>query len=121
MEVKTIEDANNMSVLEFIALQNTWTHQRRKRRHEQITCEVKLNKDEEVTETYVSESKKIKLDVSIEEDNHEPSDFKLKGCLRVRKSDEMLILLQLEWIEGGLGRESMNQILQYLKNCLFDK
>ena len=59
MEVKTIEDANNMSVLEFIALQNTWTHQRRKRRHEQITCEVKLNKDEEVTETYVSESKKI--------------------------------------------------------------
>jgi hypothetical protein len=48
-------------------------------------------------------------------------NFCLKGLLLLEERDTDSIKLQMQWIEGGLGRESINQILQYMKNHLFEK
>ena len=96
-----------MAAVELTAEKNTWTHQRRKRRQ----------KCSEISEP---ETKKVKIDENVREERSS-LDFHLTGSLRVRMTDQSVISLQLDWIKGGLGRESMNQILQYLKNRLFDK
>jgi len=101
MTVKKSCESETMSLLMFTARSNTWTHERRKRRAE----EKKSGNDQ-------PEAKKMKID----------SEFCLKGSLRVRKTEQSTIVVQLDWIEGGSGRESMNQIMQYLKNhLLIDK
>ena len=87
-----------MKCLEFTARKNTWSHQRRKRREEQH---------------HESERKKPKLDDSSSTD----TSFCLKGSFQLHETDE-LITLHMNWVEGGTGRDSINQILQYLINNL---
>lgn len=71
------------------------------------------------------EMKRPKMDSEITDmqviDKEDASKFCLKGLLLLEESSSDVITLLIQWIEGGLGRESMNQILQYMKNHLFDK
>lgn len=91
-----------MKSIELIARKNTWSHQRRKRRE---------NKREDDNSP---ESKKAKLD----EASKLEEPYFLKGLLRLHENDSV-ITMYMHWIEGGVGKDSMNQILQYLVNNLF--
>ena len=110
MEIRKVTDSKSKRAIEFIARENTWSNQRRKRRGEKRVD----NEDE-------PESKKAKIEEGTARPIQEESNFFLKGLLLVEEKDSESISLQMQWIEGGLMRESMNQILQYMKNHLFDK
>nr|CAG4650088.1 EOG090X04JL [Sida crystallina] len=74
MEVRKVKEKKNMSTVEFTAQQNTWTHQRRKRRQEEKST---ANKSTEPhSEDGQPETKKLKLD---EEPVPDSPDFPLKG------------------------------------------
>jgi len=75
MTVKKSCESETMSLLMFTARSNTWTHERRKRRAE----EKKSGNDQ-------PEAKKMKID----------SEFCLKGSLRVRKTEQSTIVVQLD-------------------------
>lgn len=98
--------------VEFIAKENTWSNQRRKRREEKRRTS--LENDDQ------PELKKSKIDTEVTNEQ-KAQTFYLKGLLLLEETDSETITLHMQWIEGGLGRESINQILQYMKNHLFDK
>ena len=91
--------------------ENTWSNQRRKQR------EGKRNADKVCEQP---EPKKAKVDEHLL-DTPKDLTFCLKGLLLLEETDTDSIKLQMQWIEGGSGRESINQILQYMKNHLFEK
>jgi len=91
-----------MRSIDFTARKNTWSHQRRKRR-ENIKHE----------DGDSPECKKAKLD-----ETSKTEDYFLKGLLRLHEHDSV-ITMYMYWIEGGIGRDSINQVLQYLVNKLF--
>ena len=99
--MKSISESKNKQILEFTARENTWSHQRRKRREDK--------------QNDIPQPKKQKLE------GEKPSeDFFLKGLLHLQLSDSV-ITLYIHWLDGGSGRESINQILLYLKNNLFNR
>lgn len=98
--------------MEFISKENTWSNQRRKKREEKRRASVENDGEPEL--------KKSKIDIEVT-NKQEAQSFYLKGLLLLEETDSETITLQMQWIEGGLGRESINQILQYMKNHLFDK
>ena len=111
MEIRKIKDKKDKKAIEFIARENTWSNQRRKQR------EGKRNADKVCEQP---ESKKAKIDEHLL-DTQKDLTFCLKGLLLLEETDTDSIKLQMQWIEGGSGRESINQILQYMKNHLFEK
>ena len=79
---------------ELTATENTWSNQRRKRREEKLE--------------HASKKQKV-------EDTAEPADVTLKVGLDLTKAEND-ILLQMYFIEGSLGKDSVNQILTFIKN-----
>jgi hypothetical protein len=111
MEIRKIKDKKDKKAIEFIARENTWSNQRRKQR------EGKRNSDQACQQP---EFKRAKIDgcpLELQKDQN----FCLKGLLLLEETNTESITLQMYWIEGGSGRESINQILQYMKNHLFEK
>nr|SVE83602.1 EOG090X04JL [Daphnia pulex] len=111
MEIRKIKDKKDKKAIEFVARENTWSNQRRKQR------EGKRNSDQACEQP---ESKRAKIDgcsLELQKDQN----FCLKGLLLLEETNTESIQLQMYWIEGGSGRESINQILQYMKNHLFEK
>lgn len=111
MEIRKVKEKKDRKAVEFIAKENTWSNQRRRQREEKRIANQGFEQPE---------LKKAKIDAATleQQNNHK---FRLKGLLLVEETDADFISLQLQWIEGGLGRESMNQILQYMKNHLLEK
>ncbi len=109
MEIRKVTENKSKRAVEFIARENTWSNQRRKRREEKRIAEDQ------------PEQKRKKTNEGNASQAQEQSSFFLKGLLLVEEKDSECISLQMQWIEGGLLRESINQILQYMKNHLFDK
>jgi len=111
MEIRKIKDKKDKKAIEFIARENTWSNQRRKQREGKRTAD-------QVCEQ--SESKRARIDdypLELQRDQN----FCLKGLLLIEETNTESIKLEMCWVEGGLGRESINQILQYMKNHLFEK
>nr|CAG4643145.1 EOG090X04JL [Ilyocryptus agilis] len=113
MEIRKGDENKTRRAVEFIARENTWSHQRRKRREEK-----RHSLSDEP-----SEPKKPKIEEEQPESTAETSkqEFFLKGLLSLEETKPNTISILMQWVEGGSGRESVNQILQFLKNHLFDK
>lgn len=113
MEIRKVKERKDRKAVEFIAKENTWSNQRRKQREENRIAK-------QICEEPEPKKSKIDLDPPGQDKSH---SFCLKGLLLVEETetDKDVISLQMQWIEGGLGRESINQILQYMKNHLFEK
>lgn len=110
MDIKKLNKNKSSHSLEFVAKENTWSNQRRKRREENRIASSE------------PEQKKAKLEHEATKSVQEQPTFYLKGLLLLEEtSSAESITLHIQCIEGGLGRESINQILQYMKNHLFDK
>lgn len=104
-----VDEEHSGSVLEFLAIENTWTGQRRKRRMEMLKH----------TEMDVSPPKKSVMQgdhskqsaSSVQEDNpilmHAFIDF---------AREEGAAKLMMRFRDGTLGKEGLHQILQYVKN-----
>ena len=118
MEIRKVSESKTRSAVEFIARQNTWSKQRQKRREE-------MRQSTSVSQGDQPEPKKMKVESESTDAVAKPEEqkntvFHLKALVLVEESNT-IITLQIQWIEGGEGRESTNQVLQYLKNHLFDK
>ena len=107
MEYKKAKESKNSYAIEFVAKRNTWANQRRLRREEKSShCANGL------TDAQEPEKKRVKMDPGNE---FSPP---LRGLVLLQNTDSV-IKLQMEWLEGGHGRESVHQIMQYIKNNLF--
>lgn len=119
MEIRKVSESKTRSAVEFIARQNTWSKQRQKRREEMRQSTSVSQDDQPEPKKRKVESESSEVATRPEEQQHK-NDFNLKALMLVEESNST-ISLQIQWIEGGEGRESTNQVLQYLKNHLFDK
>ncbi|XP_055530951.1 U6 small nuclear RNA (adenine-(43)-N(6))-methyltransferase [Wyeomyia smithii] len=111
IKIQQLEGSDNMWKLE--ALQNTWSHQRRKRRENQrkLSPDTKNNHNEQL-EGY-KHCKRVKLTES-----DVPVDFLVKAAFSLKKKPGDGYYLSLIFLGGSAGRDSLNQILQYVKNAL---
>ena len=120
MEIRKVSESKTRRAVEFIARENTWSNQRRKRREES-------KRPSQQPHDQPPESKKMKVEdgseaaAAMNNGAQTRHDFYLKCLLLVGETGDSAVSLQIQWIEGGLARESVNQVLQYLKNHLFDK
>lgn len=118
-------------VLKLTARENTWSHQRRKRRAAQISSQgtnttQTANGNGAAQQCSVEKNgineKKPKLDDAVqhESNSHETDctdDPYLIAALNLqRKEDGYYVALQ--YIAGIAGKDAVNQILQYLKNTI---
>lgn len=122
VEVRKVSESRTRRAIEFSARKNTWSNQRRKRRQAENNNNGGGGPPSHLDDQPPA-SKKMK--VLAEVAGGEEEEFLLKGLLALgpgESSDDPenpTFILQMQWIEGGQGRESVNQILQYLKNHLF--
>lgn len=118
-----MSESKTRRAVEFTARENTWSNQRRKRREEsKRPCQpCDADQSPESKKMKVEDGHSIELAPKSSDNATATAPLCLKCLLAVTQTNESLISLQIQWIEGGLGRESVNQILQYLKNHLFDK
>ena len=118
MEIRKVSESKTRSAVEFIARQNTWSKQRQKRREE-------MRQTTSVSQGDQPEPKKRKVESESSDgatkSEKQQNDFNSLKALVLVEESSSTISLQVQWIEGGEGRESTNQVLQYLKNHLFDK
>nr|CAG4636937.1 EOG090X04JL [Ceriodaphnia reticulata]SVE72878.1 EOG090X04JL [Ceriodaphnia reticulata] len=87
MEIRKVTENKSKRAVEFIARENTWSNQRRKRREGKQIVEDQ------------PESKKKKIDEEAANQAEEQSSFFLKGLLLVEEKDSECISLQMQWIE----------------------
>nr|CAG4646188.1 EOG090X04JL [Macrothrix elegans] len=117
VEFKEIMTVRGGRAVGFFARQNTWSHQRRKRREAMKRLSSSLEGAEAEPPNKIPKLEDGNAEP--QKTNGEKSSFNLKGDLVVQKIEEEISVL-LQWESGGQGRESLNQILQYLKNKLFN-
>nr|CAG4649257.1 EOG090X04JL [Scapholeberis mucronata]SVE93559.1 EOG090X04JL [Scapholeberis mucronata] len=113
ISLRKLKESKTRKAIEFTAKENTWSNQRRKRREEK-----RRSADNQQSPDDQPEPKKAKMENGVE---HKEPEFCLKGLLLLVETDPNSVTLQMQWLEGGSGRESINQILQYMKNHLFNK
>lgn len=120
---------NNL-VLEIIAIKDTWSNQRRKRRlqrRSQLQAKIpKLDHEIEKSENGASMSSQIEENSvdSLKKSTHneeEESTDSPKGNPLIHALFKLLrkdkdILLEVEYIDGSGGKEGLHQVLQYIKN-----
>lgn len=99
VNLKMNEESLTVVNSEITASENTWSNQRRKRREES------------------QKLKHVAKKQRVEETNKGPADVALRVGLDLTKVDKD-ILLQMYFIEGSLGKDSVNQILTFIKNNL---
>ena len=101
-----IESKKFSFIWEISASSNTWSHQRRKKREEARGL---LPHVENLLNNKIEEagpSKRAKL-----EDNF----YKAAISLKLENGE---VILQISFLGGSAGKDTSNQILQYIKNCV---
>ncbi|XP_041979641.1 U6 small nuclear RNA (adenine-(43)-N(6))-methyltransferase [Aricia agestis] len=137
---KIITKRNNEIVLDIMAMSNTWSNQRRKRRLMKRMCETGAKKpkandvsalaahiESSQSATTNNEKRKDKLQEKIELNNtSEESKGELSNpgttnepvvhsIMKIQyKSRDSFI--EMEFISGSAGKEGLHQIIQYIKN-----
>ncbi|XP_055631255.1 U6 small nuclear RNA (adenine-(43)-N(6))-methyltransferase [Toxorhynchites rutilus septentrionalis] len=117
--VRVLEGTDQEMMWELSAQENTWSHQRRKRREAQRKLSPggensrnKLREESEIVETNESPCKRSKT-------NHgDPDEPILKGVLCLKRLPGDGYYLALSYTSGSAGKDATNQILQYIKNTL---
>ncbi|XP_050093184.1 U6 small nuclear RNA (adenine-(43)-N(6))-methyltransferase [Anopheles aquasalis] len=107
--VKTYEKTSEI-VCEFIAYQNSWSHQRRKRRYDKLAAGQTEDADS---------SKRLKL----ENEEHQPSNIEtsdpyLKATVYINHKECDGYFVSMQHIGGIAGRDGLNQVLQFIKNSI---
>lgn len=106
LQVTLNEREPNAVIWEARASENTWSHQRRKRR-EMLRKEQDSSSTSEMSSTIPSDGKKQRL-----ESETEPFLI-FSARLKLEEPD---IRLEVGYLEGMAGKDAANQILQYVKN-----
>uniref|UniRef100_A0A182RRZ9 U6 small nuclear RNA (adenine-(43)-N(6))-methyltransferase n=1 Tax=Anopheles funestus TaxID=62324 RepID=A0A182RRZ9_ANOFN len=125
IDVRTVFETNKAEgiTLKLTAQENTWSHQRRKRRATQISPQGKNGM--EATNgnglEHSNNEKRPRLDVVQQEHSSQQKthadDPYLRAALNIhRKEDGFYVALQ--YVAGIAGKDAVNQILQYLKNTI---
>ncbi|XP_058126090.1 U6 small nuclear RNA (adenine-(43)-N(6))-methyltransferase [Anopheles ziemanni] len=122
LHVRVLSEESEVILCELTAHQNTWSHQRRKRRCKETTDHKheKHLRNSDIIESYDenenSQEKRPKLEPTAVCDELKQSEKPyLKAALNLhRKSCDYFVALQ--YIDGKAGKDSVNQILQYIKN-----
>jgi U6 snRNA m6A methyltransferase len=124
IELKLIKRIDDLSeTFQFCAYENTWSHQRRKRREivKLPGYQNKINQAIELGEGSVVDTpnpKRVKIDIT------EP-EILLEAlvCVENRETEtaddepeDNEIVLKISFIKGNFGRDGVNQVMQYLKN-----
>lgn len=102
--LKSIEDENILYQTDIRAYENTWTHQRRKRRMEQRIADMKRLK--------TNESDDEKVESHMEESTGNAKAL-FSATLVLRKTDN-IIWIDMLHLDGN--RENSNQVFQFFKN-----
>lgn len=103
------EQEDDKSLWEISAKTNTWSHQRRKRRLAEKGESEPLEKKGDTPEIPFQELVK---EVKEKEENLEPF-LVFSACL---KEIPEAFHLELGYLEGTVGKDGVNQVLQYIKN-----
>jgi hypothetical protein len=123
---------NNISI-QLIAYKNTWSHQRRKRRHlkkieAHSTKKMKICTENDTV--HVSSNNIVNTSSSTNNNNNDVKDGEgekipstldniqdpiVQAFLKVIKKGKEIIL-QVEYLSGSAGKEGLHQIVQYIKN-----
>jgi hypothetical protein len=93
-----------------IALQNTWSNQRRKRREQKFSADADVEPD--AKRQKLSQDDQPAAD-SLSTSNEPVLFFKMLVGITDNK-----IVVKLTWNGGSLGRDSLHQILQSVKNTI---
>ncbi|RVE50846.1 hypothetical protein evm_004413 [Chilo suppressalis] len=129
VEYKILNKIGNKFTMQFTAIKNTWSHQRRKRRllkgvEQNNVKKMKVNDDESNRDDIhkeISHSDTIKeVDVANGNINNNAEYFKsteplIQAYLKVFKKDDN-IFFEVEYLDGSAGKEGLHQIVQYIKN-----
>uniref|UniRef100_A0A182J5W2 U6 small nuclear RNA (adenine-(43)-N(6))-methyltransferase n=1 Tax=Anopheles atroparvus TaxID=41427 RepID=A0A182J5W2_ANOAO len=127
LNVRILSEKSDEVLCELIAHQNTWSHQRRKRRCKQTT-EDKNDKQFPNENTFKSydengnpEEKRQKLEATLtQSESLRQSNPYLKAAINLnRKNNDYF--LALHYIDGAAGKDSVNQILQFIQNSVRTK
>jgi hypothetical protein len=101
---KPLNLKSKKTTYEVIALQNTWSNQRRKRREQKFSADADAE----------PEAKRQKLASDASGTSNEPVLF-FKMLVGITDNK---IVVKLTWNGGSLGRDSLHQILQSVKNTI---
>ncbi|XP_059480387.1 U6 small nuclear RNA (adenine-(43)-N(6))-methyltransferase isoform X2 [Neocloeon triangulifer] len=106
---KPLYENSKKASYDVSARQNTWSNQRRKRREQKFSDNANAE----------PACKKLKLEI-VEPEPSTSSLEMLQFKFLVGIADKK-IFIKLTWCDGCLGRDSLHQILQYIKNALHIK
>uniref|UniRef100_A0A182N2W5 U6 small nuclear RNA (adenine-(43)-N(6))-methyltransferase n=1 Tax=Anopheles dirus TaxID=7168 RepID=A0A182N2W5_9DIPT len=126
IDVRTVKGSPETAdeyICELSAQQNTWSHQRRKRRAGQLQLQgvsVSQENNNCVKKTKLESPEQPEENGPLSEATSAASDPFLRAALQIqRKADGYYVALQ--YISGIAGKDAVNQILQYLKNAIKSK
>ncbi|XP_072949317.1 U6 small nuclear RNA (adenine-(43)-N(6))-methyltransferase [Epargyreus clarus] len=124
-----INKRKNEVTLDFTALNNTWSNQRRKRRlmkriQEDEAKKIKI--DESAASSTVDKTEVTKDLSTLEKNGNSDNDTKgtvepsiikpvVNAIVKISNRDEH-INVEMEFLEGTAGKEGLHQIIQYIKN-----
>uniref|UniRef100_A0A182WDY1 U6 small nuclear RNA (adenine-(43)-N(6))-methyltransferase n=1 Tax=Anopheles minimus TaxID=112268 RepID=A0A182WDY1_9DIPT len=116
-------------ILELSAQENTWSHQRRKRRAAQISPDGKEMPngngtqpkcyDQQNGPEYSNKRPRLEeeqYEISSKEKIHADDSY-LRAALNIHRKEDGYYLA-LQYVAGNAGKDAVNQILQYLKNTI---
>ncbi|XP_035784575.1 U6 small nuclear RNA (adenine-(43)-N(6))-methyltransferase-like isoform X2 [Anopheles albimanus] len=111
--VKKYEKTSEI-ICEFIAYQNTWSHQRRKRRYDKLAASQMEDHPNVISG---DSSKRLKLENHEHQpQNREIGDPYLRAAMYINHKESFGYFVSMEHIGGIAGRDGLNQVLQFIKN-----
>ncbi|XP_040165384.1 U6 small nuclear RNA (adenine-(43)-N(6))-methyltransferase [Anopheles arabiensis] len=133
IDVRTVLDSSSKGeemVLELTARENTWSHQRRKRRAAQITSPDKTHvipsqngNGTEVCQENNNYKKRPRLEMELSDTCSQQADDRkdeqpfVRAAVHIQQKDDGYYVA-LQYVAGVAGKDAVNQILQYLKNTI---
>ncbi|XP_058462239.1 U6 small nuclear RNA (adenine-(43)-N(6))-methyltransferase [Malaya genurostris] len=111
LQIQRLEGSDENTLWELTALENTWSHQRRKRRESKM----KPSLDDRNLHNELCENDKSNYSISTKRAKTEPL-VKAVFCVIQKPADGYY--LTLSYLSGSAGKNVINEILQYVKNSL---
>ncbi|XP_053679009.1 U6 small nuclear RNA (adenine-(43)-N(6))-methyltransferase [Anopheles nili] len=112
-------------ICEITAQQNTLSHQRRKRRAEQMKCTAQEDAKKDEYSEMGRKEKRPKLEDDMDKIGRKDTGVKvcdpyLKGALSIKRENDGYYLA-LQYVGGIGGKDAIHQVLQYVKNNIKSK
>ncbi|XP_055595234.1 U6 small nuclear RNA (adenine-(43)-N(6))-methyltransferase [Uranotaenia lowii] len=122
LDLKPLEQTSSSFIWEVLAHENTWSYQRRKRREakRKLSPGTENQRNKQLDVIRLSEV----LEVSEANSNQNSPQkrrvepiLKAVLCLKLKQTEPKGFYLALSFLSGLAGKDSLNQILQYVKNA----